>query len=71
MIQHSNTYIERQFSQVKLIKNDKRNLLEVTTVSSILKIKTYYDELNEKNRYYEPQENDYKLYNLSVNSFNI
>ena len=68
-IPHSNCYVERQFSQVSLIKNEKRNLLEVTTMSSILKVKSYYEDTNEDVGF-EPQEKDYYFYNLIVNSKN-
>jgi len=67
-IPHSNSYIEQQFSQVNLIKTEKRNLLDVTTVSSILKVKSYYSEINEEGSHFEPQEKYYYLYNLSINS---
>jgi len=70
-IPHSNCYIEQQFSQVSLIKNEKRNLLDVTTVSSIVKVKSFYAEINEEGSNFEPQEKDYYFYNLAVNSRNI
>lgn len=42
LIPHSNMFVERIFSQVNLIKTDTRASLEVDTVSSILKVKSYY-----------------------------
>ena len=42
-IHHSNCFVERMFSQVNLIKTSQRNLFDVSSVSSILKIKSYSD----------------------------
>lgn len=70
-ISHSSSYIEQQFSQVGLIKTNQHNLLEVTTVSSILKVKSFYEYINEKNSYFEPQEKDYYFYNLCIVSKSI
>ena len=44
LIPNSNAYTERVFSMVKHTKTDLRNLLEVTTVSTMMQIKTYYEE---------------------------
>jgi len=41
-IPHSNSFVEQQFSQVGIIKTDIRNQLEVATVSSLIKVKSYY-----------------------------
>ena len=46
LVPHSNCFVERMFSHVSQIKNDIRNNLDVATVSSILKIKSFY--LNDK-----------------------
>ena len=70
-IPHSNSYIE-QFSQVNIIKSEKRNLLlEVSTVSSLLQVKSYYSELNEKDHYFEPSEKDFYFYNNNICSRNV
>ena len=60
-IQHSNCFIERIFSQVNPIKNYQRNLLNVSSVDSILKIKSYYSEdtKSDSKLLFEPQEKDY------------
>ena len=44
LIPHSNSFTERVFSIVKHTKTDLRNLLDVSTVSAIVQIKTYYSE---------------------------
>jgi len=44
MIPHSNCYVERMFSIVGVNKDKLRNQLEVSTVSTLLKIKSYYQE---------------------------
>jgi len=69
-IQSSNSYVEERFSQVKLIKTEKRNLLEVATVASILKVKSYYENKGE-NFNFEPEEKNYYFYGLIVNSYNV
>jgi len=43
-IPQSNCYIERQLSQISLNKSEKRNLLDVATVSSILKVRSFYED---------------------------
>ena len=43
-IRHSNCFVERVFSQVNLIKTSQRNCLDVSTVGSLLKVKTYYSK---------------------------
>ena len=56
---------------MSIIKNEKRNLLEVSTVSSILKVKSFYETYNNDEDFvFEPQEKDYAFYNLAVNSYN-
>jgi len=69
LIPQSNCYIERQFSQVSLIKSERRNLLDVATVSSILKVRAFYEDQIE-NQSFGPQEKDYYYYNLNINSRN-
>ena len=54
-IPQSNCYIKRQFSQVSLIRTEKRNLLAFATVSSILKVRSFYEDKIE-NQPFEPQE---------------
>ena len=44
IIPHSNCYIERMFSLVSINKDKLRNSLEVSTVSTLLKIKSYYQD---------------------------
>ena len=61
IIPHSNVYVERSFSHVNLIKTDLRNLLDITTVSSIMKIKSFYQ--NEGDDYmFEPTEDHFICY---------
>ena len=52
LIPHFNTFIERMFSHFNAIK-DERNLLDVATVSSLIKVKSY--QLNDK-QLFEPIE---------------
>ena len=61
-IPHSNSFVEQQFSQVGIIKTSIRNKLEVATVSSLIKVKSYYNDIAMKGDYYEPQEQDYDHY---------
>ena len=69
LIPHSNMFIESMFSHVGAIKTPLRNLLEVNSVSNIMKIKSYYLkskdlEKDEKNDsiLFEPTEDHYSLY---------
>ena len=55
LIPQSNCYIERQLSQVGLIKPDKCNLLSVDTMPSILKVRSSYEDKVEKQNF-EPQD---------------
>ena len=59
MIPHSNCFFERMFSHVGLIKNEIKNQLDVATVSSLIKVKSFYlyDE-----KLFEPTEDHYTLY---------
>ena len=59
LIPHSNCFVERMFSHVSNIKTEIRNGLDVATVSSLLKIKSFY--LNDENLF-EPTEDHYSLY---------
>ena len=59
LIPHSNVYVERVFSKVNLIKTDLRNLLDVSTVSSIIKIKTFYEN---EDKLFEPTSDHYMCY---------
>jgi len=68
-IPQSNCSIERQFSQVSLIQSKKRNPLDVATASSILKVRSFYEDKIE-NQSFEPQGKDYDYYNLNINSRN-
>ena len=43
-IPHSNCFVERMFSIVSANKDKSWNLLEVSTVSTLLKVKSYYSE---------------------------
>ena len=58
-------YVERMFSQVNLIKTKGRSNLEVESVASLLKIKSYYinDEglFEPEDIHYEPYEKFVKL----------
>ena len=59
IIPYSNVFIERIFSQINLIKTDLRNQLDVKTVSSIMKIKSFYQN-ETKDFLFEPNEDHYK-----------
>ena len=67
-IQHSNCFVERMFSQVNLIKTSQRNLLDVSSVSSILKVKSFYSDYTrpDSELVYEPQEKDYYHYKTNI-----
>ena len=69
-IRHSNCFVERVFSQVNLIKTSQRNCLDVSTVGSLLKVKTYYSkyEDDKSERLFEPEEKDYYYYKINVKS---
>ena len=43
-IPHFNCFVERMFSIVSANKDKSWNLLEVSTVSTLLKVKSYYSE---------------------------
>ena len=58
-IPQSNTFVERIFSQVSNVKTEKRNLLDITTMSSIIKLKSYYIDSDEQ---FEPNEEHYSTY---------
>jgi hypothetical protein len=60
MVPHSNAFVERMFSHVNNIKNDARNRLDVTSVSNILKVKSYYQ--NSESELFEPTEEHYESY---------
>ena len=59
LIPHSNVYGERSFSKVNIIKNEMRNSLDISTVSSIMKIKFFYENFDEL---FEPTEDHYLCY---------
>ena len=65
-IPQSDSYVEQQFSQVNILKLEKRNLLEVSTVSPLLQVKSYYSEFNDKDRYFEPSKKDFYFYNNNI-----
>ena len=65
LIPHANTYIERMFSYVNAIKDETRNSLDVATVSSLIKVKSYH--LNDTN-IFEPTEEYYHLYKQYIKS---
>ena len=68
-IHHPNCFVERMFSQVNLIKTSQRNLLDVSSVSSILKIKSYSDYTGSDSKLvFEPQEKDYLHYKTNIKS---
>jgi len=69
LIPYSNCYIGRQFSQVMIIKTEKRNSVRIDTVPSILKVRSFFEDKIETQSY-EHQERDYYFYNLFVNSHN-
>ena len=62
LIPHSNAHVERIFSIVNATKTDSRNLLEVTTVNSIIQVKAYY----ESNSTCEPNEEHYLCYRTNI-----
>ena len=65
IIPHSNIYVERGFSHVNLIKTDLRNLLNITIVSSIMKIESFYQ--NKGDDYlFEPTEDHFISYNYWI-----
>ena len=61
LIPNSNTYVERMFNHVNVIKDEMRNLLEVATIWSLLKVKSYYLNEDDDNRLFEPIEDHYTL----------
>ena len=65
LIRHSNSNIERAFSAIRIIKTEKRNSLDVATVSSIMQVKSFYDN----NSKFEPDEDHYFRYKHFVKSF--
>ena len=56
---HINMFVERMFSTVNLIKTKTRSCLEVDSVSSFLKIKSY---LNSPENLFEPEDIHFTLY---------
>ena len=73
LIPHSNMFVESMFSHVNAIKTCSRNLLNVTTVSDLMQIKSFYlkssdieKEDKEKEALFEPTEEHYKLYKACV-----
>jgi len=72
LIPHSNMFIESMFSHVSSIKTAKRSLLEVGSVSTIMKVKSYYFESEKlsnddtKLPLFEPEEEHYSLYKLNI-----
>ena len=67
LIPHSNCFIERMFSHVSIIKNGIRNQLDVATVASLIKIKSFYIDQKEL---FEPTKDHYDLYhNYRTSSF--
>ena len=62
LIPHSNAYIERVLSILNATKTDCHNLLDVTTVNSIMKLKAYYDE----NSTFEPDEEHFICYKANI-----
>ena len=52
-------YVERVFSKVNFIKTDLRNLLDVSTVSSIIKMKIFYEN---EDKLFEPTLDHYMCY---------
>jgi len=68
LIPHSNMFIESMFSHVNAVKTPIRNLLSVNSVSTILKIKSFYltskdpNKEEEKKNLFEPTEEHYVLY---------
>ena len=67
LIPHSNAFVERMFSHVKIIKNEIRNTLDVATVSSLIKIKSFYLDSEEL---FEPNEDHYNLYHNFIKKSN-
>lgn len=63
LIPHTNMFVERMFSSVNLIKTKTRSCLEVDSVSSFLKIKSY---LNSSENLFEPEDIHFTLYNQFV-----
>ena len=59
LIPHSNCFVERMFSHVSIIKNEIRNQLDVATVASLIKIKSFYIDQKEL---FEPTKDHYDLY---------
>jgi len=74
IIPHSNCFVERVFSLVNLTKTRCRNLLEVSTVSTQLQVKTYHDDnemKNEKEKYeFETDEDHYLCYSQTIKTLN-
>ena len=60
LIPHSNTFVERIFSHFNATKDETRNLLDVATASSLMKVKSYH--LNDK-QLFEPTE-EHNLKNI-------
>jgi len=71
LIPHSNMFIESMFNHVNSIKTAKRSLLEVGSVSIIMKIKSYYLESeklqndNKKFPLFVLEEEHYSLYKFN------
>jgi hypothetical protein len=62
LIPHSNADCERVFSQIKLTKTSQRNLLDITTVSYLMQVKTYYDDFQD----FEPNNDHYFCYRHAI-----
>jgi len=72
LIPHSNMFIESMFSHVNNIKTANWSLLEVGSVSMIMKVKSYYLESKKLSSVFaefplfEPEEEHYSLYKLNI-----
>ena len=76
LIPHSNMYVENMFSHVNTIKTPLRNSLNVSTVASLFKDKSYYlnnenyfaekDELLERHILFEQEAKHYRFYKLCI-----
>ena len=62
LIPHLNCYVERMYSFVKIIKSPIRNQLDVESVSSILEVKSDYDD----DQQFEPDEDHYFFYKHNI-----
>jgi len=62
LIPHSNCFVERMYSFMNIIKTPIRNSLDINTVSSILQIKSYYEE----QELFEPDEDHYFFYKHNI-----